>query len=97
MLVISGTAQYQLDEGQYSKGNWHTFTLFSVNENFDAILDDVEAHLNELGWDDIFIGQAELIADDTQLDHSILKQGFEKALSQGMSVVMNNEAITSVA
>ncbi|MEW6981663.1 hypothetical protein AAD001_03305 [Colwelliaceae bacterium 6471] len=97
MLVISGTAQYCGEDGQYAKGDLHSFTMFSNDENFEGILDTIESYLNDLGWDDILVTETELIASDSGLEHQILKQAFDKAANEGMAVVVNNSPITSVA
>ena len=99
MLIISGSAQYILEENQpgthsYNKDDQHTFTLFSVNENLDDNLSAIEKFLNDLGWDEILIEETHLIENSDELDHSVLKGGFDKAIKQDLAVVINNIPVT---
>jgi hypothetical protein len=95
MLIISGSAQYTLASNQYKKGDRHIFTLFSANENFEGSLGVIEVFLNQRGWHDILIMETELRDSCKEIEHSILKQGFEKAAMQGLALVVNNMALES--
>lgn len=97
MLTISGSAQFTVENGKFSCGDKHLFTLFSVEENFEDNLGNIENFLNNLGWDDIFIEQTELVNDSNAIEHSILKQAYEKAEIEGLSVVINNSPLACEA
>ena len=90
MLIVSGTAEFNSDKGQFNKGEKHLITIFSNNENLEDNLSSIEVHLNQLGLDNIFIEESELVDDKEILAHSVLKDGFDKAINQGLAVVVNN-------
>jgi hypothetical protein len=97
MLIISGSAQHTSDNSTiYKKGDLHTFTLFSKDEDLEGNLSAIESYLNNLGWDDIAIEETQLIQDSAEFDHAVLKEGFEKAKTEIFAVVINNEAISAI-
>lgn len=97
MLIISGSAQYILDNNSlYNKGDLHTITLFSNNEDFDNSLPEIETYLNNIGWDDIVIEETQLIQESAELDHNVLKEGFEKATVEGYALVINNQPVSAI-
>jgi hypothetical protein len=101
MLIISGSAQHTLDNSTlnnriFKKGDLHTFTLFSNNEDLESSLSSIESYLNKLGWDDITIEETQLIQDSAEFDHAVLKEGFEKANKEGFAVVINNDAVSTI-
>lgn len=97
MLIISGTAECTTKNDKYNQGDRHIITVFSPNEILDENLSLIETYLNDLGWDDILIEETQLILNSNELEHSVLKEGFEKALEQGLSVVINNEPLVNAA
>lgn len=97
MLTISGTAEYILADERYGKGDRHAFTLFSVDENFEDNLEKIEKYLNGLGWDEIVIEEVHAITSIDDVEHAVLKQGYELAEQQDMSFVINNTPATATA
>ena len=96
MLIISGSAQCILDRALYKKGDLHTITLFSINEDFDNSLTDIESYLNKMGWDDIVIEETQIIDNSNDFDHNVLKEGFEKAQKQNYALVVHNEPVSVI-
>ena len=97
MLIMSVTAQFFNQTGNYIQGEVHSITLFSHKGSFEENLPLVESYLNDLGWDDIFIGETEIIKDNTTLKHEVLIKAYDKAVAQDISVVVNNIALEKVA
>ncbi len=90
MLIISGTAQFTLENGNYSKDDVHIFNLFSLDEDLENNLNSIETYLNNLGWDNIFVEETQIINDKSELDHKVLLGGYDKAMDKGYAVVINN-------
>ena len=96
MLIISGTAQFTEKSNNYVQGNIHNFTLFVNKGSFEDNLPLIEKHLNDLGWDDIFLDETEVIESKTDLKHKVLIEGYDKAVDQDISVVVNNIALEKI-
>ncbi len=94
MLIVSGSAEFKLESGQYNQGDRHLISIFSVNEDFEGMLPEIESFLNNLGWDDIVIDENETITDRDQVDHDVLVGAFDKAVSEKISLVVNNAPIS---
>jgi hypothetical protein len=97
MLIMSGRAQFINKTSKYVQGDVHSITLFSNKGSFDDNLLLVEGYLNDLGWDDIFIDETEIIKNKIELKHEVLIGGYEKAIAQDISVVVNNIALDKAA
>lgn len=93
MLIVSGLAQSIVDTAIFKKDISHAFTLFSTNDELDEQLGDIEMFLNNLGWDEIIIEEAEIKLDNTEIQHEVLLRGFDKAVLQGKSVVFQNDPV----
>ncbi len=97
MLIISGSAEYIGETNQFVKGNLHAFTMFCSNENLQEQLKDIEAFFNQLDWDEIIIQEEGIIEDTASLENDTLKQAFEKASQDKLSVVIQNTSLSAVA
>jgi len=93
MLIISGTAECISASKQYNQDERHIITMFSTDETLENNLEAIEKNLNDLGWDKIVIEEVQSIEDSSSLDHSVLKEGFSKAVKLGLAFVVNNEAL----
>ena len=93
MLTVSGIAKSTESQKTYNKGSTHGFTLFSKDENLDDILGDIETFMNGHHWDDIVIVEAQNIDHVEDLSHKVLRQGANKALDEGMSLVIHNKPV----
>lgn len=97
MLIISGSAEFIGETNQFTKGDSHAFTMFCSNENLDDQLPDIERFFNHLNWDQILIEEAGIVDNDEALNNSTLKQAFNKANKEHLSVVMQNSPLTNAA
>ncbi|XPF95710.1 hypothetical protein ACM9HF_06755 [Colwellia sp. RE-S-Sl-9] len=97
MLIISGTAEFMGETNKFVKGDLHAFTMFCTNEVLDDQLIDIENFFNERDWDQITIEEAGLINDDSMLDNDTLKQAYQKASEESLSVVIQNTPISNAA
>ena len=97
MLIMSGTAQFINQTCNYIQGDVHNITLFASEGALEDNLPLIESYLNDLGWDDIFIEETEIIENKTQLKHEVLIGGYDKAIAKKVSVVVNNIALEKVA
>ena len=97
MLTISGSTQCISATAEYKKGATHLFTLFSTSENLDDQLKDIESFMINLGWDEIVIEESVQIENADALEHNILQQAFEKAIDEGLSLVINNVPVSAAA
>lgn len=93
MLTVSGIAKATENQKNFIKGDTHGFTLFTASETLDDSLESIETFMNEHHWDDIVIVEAESINDVEALSHNVLRQGAQKALDQGMSLVIHNQPV----
>ena len=97
MLIISGSAEFISENERFTKGNRHVITLFSLDENLEQNLQTIETYLNNLGWDEILLEQTESLKDDSNIQHHILQQAYDKAKIQGMSLVAYNDPLACAA
>lgn len=97
MLIISGSAQFNLDHGQYHKGDRHLLTLFSATECLEDNLANIEMYLNQRGWQYIMIEETQFSDGLAPIEHSLLKTGFEKAAREGLSLMVNTSALSTSA
>jgi hypothetical protein len=98
MLIISGKAHYiKNDQESFTNGALHGFTMFSINEDFEGNLTNIEAFLINNGWDNISVDEVEIIADSSALEHPVLIEAFTKAEQQENALVIHNEPLASVA
>lgn len=97
MLIISGSAEFTGEADKFVKGDLHTFTMFCLNENLDDQLEDIEIFFNERDWDQIVIEEAGLIDNENVLENDILKQAYNKANVEKLSVVIQNTPISNAA
>ena len=97
MLTICGSTQCISATAEYKKGATHLFTLFSKSENLDDQLKDIESFMINLGWDEIVIEERVQIENADALEHNILQQAFEKAIDEGLSLVINNVPVSAAA
>ena len=97
MLIISGTAEFTGDTDKFVNGNLHPFTMFCTNEDLDDQLKDIEIFLNKRDWDHILIEEAGLIDDEATLENDILKQAYNKAHVEKLSVIIQNTPISNAA
>jgi len=97
MLIIAGSAEFVGETDKFTKGNSHAFTMFCSNEDMDSQLKEIEAFFNQRNWDEISIDEAELINNSEVLNNDILKQAFDKANLEGLSVVIQNSPMSDAA
>lgn len=97
MLIISGSTQCVKATAEYEKGATHLFTLFTKSENLDEQLKDIESFMINLGWDEIVIEESLQIDNADDLEHNILQQAFDKAIDEGLSLVINNVPVSEAA
>lgn len=97
MLIISGSAEFIGDTNKFIKGNSHAFTMFCSNENLDEELKSIERYFNDLHWDKIIIEDSGIIEGDSKLANDTLKQAFNNAISDKLSVVIQNNPLTPSA
>ena len=103
MLIIGGTAEFIGNTDKFKKGNLHGFTMFCSNEDLDSQLKVIEIFFNGLSWDEIKIEEAELIdkqalmGNSELLNNDVLKQAYNKACDEGLSVVMQNTPMSNAA
>jgi hypothetical protein len=93
MLILNGSAEYMLTSGAPKKGNRHGFNMFVKSDDFNAQLANIEKYLVDRGWDNIEITDNGLIENIEGINHAVLIEAFKKAQSEGLSVVINNNAI----
>jgi len=97
MLIISGSAEFIGDTNKFTQGDSHAFTMFCSNENLNDELQNIEEYFNGLNWDKIIIEESGIIEDDSKLENNTLKQAFNNAVRDKLSVVIRNEPIYKVA
>jgi len=97
MLIISGSAEFIGKASQFEQGNIHAFTMFCSNEDLDSQLKDIEQFFNDRDWDQIIIEDAGLISDESMLENDVLKQAYNKANSEKLSVVIQNMPVSNAA
>lgn len=97
MLIISGSAEFIGETDSFVKGNLHVFTMFCANEDLDDQLKEIENFFNDRNWDQILIEEAGLIDDDATLENDTLKQAYNKAHIEQLSVVIQNTPISKAA
>ena len=95
MLILNGNAEYMLTNNNHVKGNRHGFNMFVKNDDLNSQLADIEKYLVDRGWDNIEITDNGLIENIEGINHAVLIEAFKKAQSEGLSVVVNNNAIES--
>tara|TARA_R110002050_G_scaffold276248_3_gene421440 strand:+ start:247 stop:537 length:291 start_codon:yes stop_codon:yes gene_type:complete len=93
MLILNGSAEYMLTEGEQVKGNRHGFNMFVKHDDLNEQLADIEKYLVDRGWDNIEITDNGLIENIEGINHAVLIEAFKKAQSEGLSVVINNKAM----
>lgn len=93
MLILNGSAEYMLTNGEQTKGNRHGFNMFVKNDDLNTQLVDIEKYLVNKGWDNIEITENGLIENIEDINHSVLIEAFKKAQTEGLSVVVNNKAM----
>jgi len=93
MLILNGSAEYMLTEGEQVKGNRHGFNMFVKHDDLNKQLADIEKYLVDRGWDNIEITDNGLIENIEGINHAVLIEAFKKAQSEGLSVVINNNAM----
>ena len=93
MLILNGSAEYMVINGEHNKGNRHAFNMFVKSDDFNAQLANIEKYLVDRGWDNIEITDNGLIENIEGINHAVLIEAFKKAQSEGLSVVINNNAI----
>ncbi|MGV2870855.1 hypothetical protein [Colwellia sp. E150_009] len=93
MLILNGSAEYMLTEGEQVKGNRHGFNMFVKHDDLNEQLADIEKYLVDRGWDNIEITDNGLIENIEGINHAVLIEAFKKAQSEGLSVVINNNAM----
>ncbi len=93
MLILNGSAQYMLTEGEQVKGNRHGFNMFVKHDDLNEQLADIEKYLVDRGWDNIEITDNGLIENIEGINHAVLIEALKKAQSEGLSVVINNKAM----
>lgn len=96
MLIINGTAQFMLENGDRTKGDIHSFNMFSTNENFEEQLMDIEGFFLSRGWDNIEIDAQGIIENDSEIKHSVLMQAYKKAKQEGICGVVDNAPVSRV-
>jgi hypothetical protein len=95
MLILNGSAEFMLTDGEQIKGNRHGFNMFVKSDDLNTQLVDIEKYLVDRGWDNIEITDNGLIENIEDINHSVLIEAFKKAQTEGLSVVVNNNSITS--
>lgn len=90
MLIINGSAEFMLDNGEKVKGSRYGINMFSNNNNLDEQLKGIENHLMARGWDNIEITDNGFIENIEDIEHDILMAAFKMAEKEGFSVVVNN-------
>ena len=93
MLILNGSAEYMLTSGEQIKGNRHGFNMFVKHDELNTQLADIEKYLVDRGWDNIEITDNGLIENIEDINHSVLIEAFKKAQTEGLSVVVNNNAM----
>lgn len=93
MLILNGSAEYMLTDGEQKKGNRHGFNMFVKHDDLNEQLADIEKYLVDRGWDNITITDNGLIENIEDINHAVLIEAFKKAQSEGFSVVVNNNAM----
>ena len=95
MLVLSGFAESMRDQNDIIKGNKYEFNLFCQNENLDEQLTSIEEYMNNKGWDNIVINQQELLEDVSDINHEVLLDAYQLAITEGISGVVNKNPIAA--
>ena len=95
MLILNGSAEYMLTNNEHVQGNRYGFNIFVKKDDLNSQLADIEKYLVDRGWDNIEITENGLIENIEGINHAILIEAFKKAQSEGLSVVVNNNAIES--
>jgi hypothetical protein len=90
MLILNGSAEYMLENGEHVKGNRHAFNMFVKHDDLNDKLVDIESYLVNRGWDNIEITDNGLIENIEGINHFVLIEAFKKAQTEGFSVVVNN-------
>jgi len=90
MLIINGTAEFMLKDGERTQGDIHGFNLFANSDNLEDKLNDIEQYLVSRGWDNIELTDNGIIDDVTAIKHNVLMEAFNKAKEEGLAVVVNN-------
>lgn len=93
MLVLNGTAEYILDDGNKIKGCRYAFNMFSIKEYIDESIEEIAVFLSELGWNEIDIKQKKYTPNSSEITDKILKEAFEHALANDFAVVIYGDPI----
>ena len=80
----------------WKKSQCYGFNLFLKNEELDQQLNDIEDYMLTRGWDNIVIQEQELLQDETEINHSVLKQAFNQAKEHGLCGVFNHTPLQEV-
>lgn len=96
MLIISGTAECITPSEQYNVGNIHSLMMFTTDEVLENNLASIEKNLNNLGWDEINIEDAEVVSDVSDLNHQVLIEGYKKAKQEGLAFVVSVDSVEEV-
>ncbi|WP_426357932.1 hypothetical protein ACPUVO_15995 [Pseudocolwellia sp. HL-MZ19] len=97
MLIISGSAEFIGKTNMFVKGDLHAFTMFCSNENLQEQLKEIEVFFNQLDWDEIVIEKEGIIENTASLENDTLKQAFDKASQDKLSVVIQNTPLSVAA
>jgi len=95
MLILNGSAEYMLTNGEHIKGNRHGFNMFVKNVDLNTQLTDIEKYLVDRGWDNIEITDNGLIENIEDINHAVLINAFKKSQNEGFSVVINNNVMAT--
>jgi hypothetical protein len=90
MLIINGSAEFMLNNGERTQGDIHDFNLFAKGENLEEQLTHIEKYLTSRGWDNIELTDNGIIDDVSAIKHNVLMEAFNKAKKEGLAVVVNN-------
>jgi len=93
MLILNGSAEYMIINSEHKQGDRHAFNMFVKSDDLNAQLADIEKYLVDRGWDNIEITENGLVENIEGINHAVLIEAFKKAQSEGLSVVINNNAI----
>ena len=93
MLIINGTAELMKDKGELSKGTRREFNMFSKQMPFEQQVEKIEAHLVNIGWDNIEVLGNGVIDNADNITHSVLKQAYDKAVNEGFAVTISNSPL----
>lgn len=94
MLIINGTAELMHNNSELTKGTRHEFNMFSKAMPFEQQLIQIEEYLMARGWDNIEILSNGVISDAEDITHGVIQQAYDKAVSEGFAVTINNQPIS---